>query len=93
LVDVKKLEEAIQGEQVVGLSPSQQTPSPAEPLLRERANKAVVDGMTPFDWDNCTEGAFEAAIVAEMAEPGSGRGIITASSSEAWRAKRKGEST
>jgi len=47
--------------------------------------------MTPFDWDHYTEEAFEAAIVAEMAKPGSGRAIDVASSSEAWSAKRKGD--
>ena len=91
LVDIKKVEESLQREQAVELSPSPQTPSPAEPLLRERANKAVFDLMTPFDWDHCTEEAFEAAIVAEMAKPGSGRAIVVASSSEAWSAKRKGD--
>ena len=46
LVDIKKVEESLQREQAVELSPSPQTPSPAEPLLRERANKAVFDLMT-----------------------------------------------
>jgi hypothetical protein len=81
LVDIKKVEEALQGEQEAKPSPL------SEGRPTEGEIQTIVWGYCGPDWEQVPPEDFEAAMVAETEEPGAGRAIITAS----LKATLKGE--
>ena len=84
LVDIKKVEEALQGEQEA--SPS----LPPEGLTYEDACNNVSLYCQPFHWDHITEADYEAAVSAEQMETGAGRAVVNGAATRAWQAKLKG---
>jgi hypothetical protein len=45
--------------------------------------------LSPFDYDHLSEEAYEAALAAEIAAPGSGREIVKEATNKTWQEKRK----
>jgi Helix-turn-helix domain len=85
--------EGFQEEPTCRPTPFPQSPVPLEGpkgLSREAAERGVSSYLTTFDRQHLSAEAFEAALVAEMEAPGSGRAVVKAASQEAWRARRKG---
>jgi hypothetical protein len=78
-------------ESVADSAPYPQTPCSPESPSEFDAFATVSGYCTAFDWEHLSDKDFEAAVTAEMAEPGSGLAVVKAASQEAWRAKRRTE--